>query len=400
MKRFYLAILGLLLFSKMTIAAEPAALPDSTPWNLEQLQKVPPFQWLNQDGPVHTLKYQGEDYQAKPTRVFAYYASPRTLGIETDQKEFPGIVLVHGGGGTAFSNWARLWANRGYAAIAMDLAGKGEDRKPLEDGGPDQSHQDKFSTIDGPLADQWSYHAVANVIRGHSLLRSLNEVNEQKTALTGISWGGYLTCIVAGLDQRFQVAMPVYGCGFLKDNSAWVDSEFGKMNPAQIAKWHKLWDPSMYIASARMPVMFLNGTNDFAYPMDSYAKTCALVTGEKNYSIQLRMRHGHIFDFPEFFIFIDQYIKGGKPMPVVAQPEIQDGKMSAKVKSSTKLVKAQLHYTTEPHVNNSDRKWVTVSLVIDGNTIRGPAVPEKTTAWYVDVTDERKVLASSRVMIK
>jgi hypothetical protein len=34
-----------------------------------------------------------------------------------------------------------------------------------------------------------------------------------------------------------------------------------------------------------MPVMFLNGTNDFAYPMDSYAKTCALVQGEKNYSI-------------------------------------------------------------------------------------------------------------------
>ena len=63
----------------------------------------------------------------------------------------------------------------------------------------------------------------------------------------------------------------------------------------------------------------LNGTNDFAYPMDSYAKTCALVRSEKNYSIQLNMKHGHLFEFPEFFLFADQYIRGGKPMPVVAR---------------------------------------------------------------------------------
>ena len=380
-------------------AAEPLPLPESTPWDVAALKKAPKFEWIRQEGDVQALLYAGEKYRGKPTRVFAYYASPRTLGQAVKGK-VPGIVLVHGGGGTAFANWAQLWAKRGYAAIAMDLAGCGEGRKRLPDGGPGQSHAEKFSTIDEPLENQWSYHAVANVIRGHSLLRSFAGVDGDRVALTGISWGGYLTCIVAGVDDRFAMAMPVYGCGFLRENSVWKVGEFGKMTAAQSDKWHRLWDPSRYIGSAKMPVMFLNGTNDFAYPMDSYAKTCALVTGEKNYSIQLRMRHGHIFDFPEFFIFIDQYIKGGKPMPVVAQPEIQDGKMSAKVKSSTKLVKAQLHYTTEPHVNNSDRKWVTVSLVIDGNTIRGPAVPEKTTAWYVDVTDERKVLASSRVMIK
>ena len=32
----------------------------------------------------------------------------------------PAMVLVHGGGGTAFEHWVRLWNDRGYAAIAMD----------------------------------------------------------------------------------------------------------------------------------------------------------------------------------------------------------------------------------------------------------------------------------------
>jgi len=380
--------------------AEPAPLPSTTPWDIDQLSQSPKFEWLNQQGKVHSLKYAGETYRGKPTSVFAYYASPATLGEATDGAQVPGIVLVHGGGGTAFSEWAELWARRGYAAIAMDLAGREVDRKRLTDGGPDQSSAEKFDSIEGPIHDQWSYHAVANVIRAHSLLLSMKEVDNGRTALTGISWGGYLTCIVSGLDQRFQVTMPVYGCGFLRDNSVWVPEEFDKMKPDQVEKWHTLWDPSQYIGSATMPIMFLNGTNDAAYPIDSHAKTCALVRGEKNYSIQLRMRHGHIFDFPEFFPFIDQYINDTTRMPVIAKPEVKLGQLLATVTTATKLISAQLHYTTGPHRDNKNRDWVTKSLALEGNNIHGEAAPANATAWYIDVTDERKVLVSSEVMLQ
>ena len=139
-------------------AAEPLPLPESTPWDVAALKKAPQYKWVRQEGDLHALLYSGEKYRGKPTRVFAYYASPKTLGQAADGK-MPGIVLVHGGGGTAFANWAQLWAKRGYAAIAMDLAGRGEGRKRLPDGGPDQSHAEKFSTIDEPLENQWSYHA-------------------------------------------------------------------------------------------------------------------------------------------------------------------------------------------------------------------------------------------------
>lgn len=390
--------LCLIASSQFLSSAGPLPLPKDTPWDLVALKKVPAFKWVNQRGGVHSLTYVGGKYRGKSTSVFAYFASPITLGKKTSGK-VPGIVLVHGGGGAAFSKWAELWAKRGYAAIAMDLAGCGEGRKRLPDGGPNQGHREKFAAIDESLDNQWSYHAVANVVRGHSLLRSFAGVDIKRVALTGISWGGYLTCIVAGVDDRFKVAMPVYGCGFLRDNSAWKVGEFGKMTPAQSDKWHRLWDPSRYIGSAKMPVMFLNGTNDFAYPMDSYARTCALVQGEKNYSIQLRMRHGHIFDFPEFFVFIDQYILNGTPMPVVSRPVLKAGKVSAMVRSKTKITSANLHYTTGPNAQNKTRAWKTVPLTIDGQRIHGAAPPRGATVWYVAVRDERKVLASSEVMI-
>ena len=103
-------------------AAEPLPLPESTPWDIAALKKAPKFEWIRQEGDVQALLYAGEKYRGKPTRVFAFYASPRTLGQAVKGK-VPGIVLVHGGGGTAFANWAQLWAKRGYAAIAPCLWG-------------------------------------------------------------------------------------------------------------------------------------------------------------------------------------------------------------------------------------------------------------------------------------
>lgn len=385
-------------YSTRLLAVEPAPLPESTPWDLERLKIAPLANWIDRDSPVHSLVYGGETYHGEPTQVFAYFAAPWTIDSEAE-KPVPGIVLVHGGGGRAFRDWAELWAKRGYAAIAMDLAGKGADGSALENGGPDQSHEEKFGTIDEPIENQWPYHAVANVILAHSLLRTMEDVDPNRVALTGISWGGYLTCIVAGLDDRFAMAMPVYGCGFLRDNSAWKATEFAKMTEAQSDKWHTLWDPSQYIGSATMPVAFLNGTNDFAYPIDSYAKTTALVQSPKEFSIQLRMRHGHIFDFPEFFAYVDERLKDGVPMPKVSAPEIHDNRLVTRVESETRIREAAIVYTTGPHAENPERAWVSEDLnIVDGALIGAPP-PENATAWYVAVEDDRGLKASSKVMI-
>ena len=53
---------------------------------------------------------------------------------------------------------------------------------------------------------------------------------QQHHSFSEISWGGYLTCIVAGLDNRFKAAVPVYGYGFLHENSVWLN-QFAKMTP-------------------------------------------------------------------------------------------------------------------------------------------------------------------------
>ena len=158
-------------------AAEPANGRFTGPWNLEQLEKTPAATWGEQSGLVREVYYEGEPLAGKPTRIFAYYARP-----ESGEGPFPGMVLVHGGGGTAFAEWATLWAKRGYAAITMDLGGCGPQRKRLADGMPAQGHPEKFR----PFATEeearllWTYHAVAAVIRGHSLLAAQEELRSRR----------------------------------------------------------------------------------------------------------------------------------------------------------------------------------------------------------------------------
>jgi dienelactone hydrolase len=380
-------------------AAEPAPLPDFTPWDVKALERVPPFEWLDRDGKVRSLLYEAESYRGKTTKVFAYYASPATLGTEKDgEKRFPGMVLVHGGGGHAFQRWVEVYATRGYAAIAMDLGGRmgdGQDVRPLPGGGPPQDDDTKFRRSDLPDKDQWTYHAVADVLLAHSLLRSFGEVDAQRTGVIGISWGGYLTCIVAGLDHRFKAALPMYGCGFLHENSFWVKPQLATLTPEWRAKWVRLWDPSSYVGSATMPMFFVNGTNDFAYPLDSYARTYALVRSRKNIRIEVGMKHGHWFDQNECLMFFDHQLKGEPALPRLTRVEVRGEQLVAEVESPTKLVSAELCFTTGGHSDNLKRSWVRKPLAVKGTRVEGERPPRDATVYLVTVKDERGAMVSS-----
>ncbi len=396
------------LTSADSIISSPK-LPETLPWKLEELSQPPKLEWVDAKSPVRSLLYAGEAYAGKPTKVFAYYATPGALaGDASKDKNLPAMVLIHGGGGTAFRDWAELWAKRGYAAIAMDLAGsrpiegknahQRENRERLPDGGPDQGNETKFDAIGQAVSEQWSYHAVASAIRAHSLIRSFPEVDANRTAVTGISWGGYLTCIVAGVDSRFKAAVPVYGCGFLHDNSVWLP-QFARMTAENRERWVRLWDPSRYLPAVTMPILFINGTNDNAYPLDSYLKSFDAVPGKKQIRITINMPHSHPAGWApqEIGLFVDQHLRGGEALPVVGEPKVGDGKVRLSCESDVKAREAALHWTTETTAINK-RNWQTAAAKIDGNTIVTDAPPADATAWFITVTDERGAIVSSRVV--
>ncbi|MBM4021470.1 MAG: acetylxylan esterase, partial [Planctomycetes bacterium] len=197
---------GLCLVAALAL---PAANADETlPWNLPSLFE-PPVTHATDARPAKGLEsffYEGAEFKGKPSWVFAYYGVPKG---DPPAGGWPAVVCAHGGGGTAFPEWVRKWNNAGYAAIAMDLEGHlpGGNAHQVEGGfPPTQGHQnahparvDYFGDRVLPAPEQWFYHAVADVIRADSLLRSRPEINKDKIGLTGISWGATVACTAAGL---------------------------------------------------------------------------------------------------------------------------------------------------------------------------------------------------------
>jgi len=398
------ALLWVIVLSPMTLpATEPSAGRFTGPWCLDTLLEVPPATVQpatvqpatsgEKSDLVQEVYYQGEPLDGRPTRVFAYYARP-----VSGDGPFPGMVLVHGGGGTAFGQWATLWAKRGYTALAMDLGGCGPGKKRLAEGMPAQGHPEKFRPFNNDQEARllWTYHAVAAVIRGHSLLRSLDEVDAERTGVTGISWGGYLTCIVAGLDDRFKVAVPVYGCGFLHENSCWL-GEFARLGPQQTQRWVDYYDPSRYLPGVRCPILFLNGTNDFAYPLDSYQKSYRAVPGPVDVRIEVRMRHGHPQGWApkEIGIYVDSVLKGGDPLPKLAAMKVSGGKATAAYTSKVPLVSGHLHYASGTG-DWKQRNWQTVDAELGDGTVSAELPDERPLVYYLSVTDRRQAMVSTQ----
>ncbi len=421
--RLIIAGIGLLSVALCGVGADkilPAPeLPASSPWDLLELSQVPEFRWTDEKKPIRSLIYEGAKLFGEKTEVFAFYATPETIGGNASSEgEYPAVVLVHGGGGTAFAEWVWLWANRGYAAVAMDLSGhrppapvfdpdtgqlledlgfdpKG--RKRLEYGGPDQGHQQKFDSIGGEVSDDWPYHAVANVIRAHSLIRSFREINVRRTAVTGISWGGYTTCLVASIDNRFAAAVPVYGCGFLHEGESVQKPAIDNLDLRD--EWVKTYDPSRYLRACRVPIFFVNGTNDKHYPLDSYARSYSLVQGPRNLRIQVNMPHSHRAGWvpDEIGLFIDQYCRDGKPLPVIGNPKREGNIVVAGIENTDGIKQATLHYTADrgPLVK---RKWKQQPAALKEGKITAPMPSETPTIWLLSATSERGAMVTSEVV--
>ena len=378
-----------------TVSGQGEPATRSVPWDLGTLDAAPKWTFLERpklEG-VRALTFEGVPYRGKPTRVFAWLGLPTVSPGE----KVPAMVLVHGGGGTAFEEWVRLWLGRGYAAIAMDTCGQipaGHYGRWFRDeqGGP--PGWGGFDQLDQPRTDQWTYHAVADIILAHSLIRSLPEVDPERTGVTGISWGGYLTCIVAGVDPRFKLAVPVYGCGFYPDTV--FANNLDKLEPSAAARWLESWDPSVYLPEAAMPILWVNGSNDFAYPLGAMQRSYRLPLGPRTLCIRLRMPHGHggAGENPEEIrIFTDSVLKGGKPLARITGSGREGASAWASYVSPVPVARAELNITRDTG-RWQDRRWEALPATLADGRMSAP-LPENTRVYYFNLFDERDCVVST-----
>ena len=336
-------------------------------WPMDVLSRTPqvyPATEYETNG-VEVAFLEGLPWDGSPTRIFCYYGVP----AHGEGEKVPGMVLVHGGGGSAFYRWVKFWNERGYAAISMDTCGAvsgntigSEQRKHFRhpQGGPPG-----WGGFQNPDAgkDHWMYHAVADAIIANSFLRSLEGVDQERIGITGVSWGGVVSCIVASQDGRLRFAAPVYGCGdFLEDADGWC-GVVKDVGTEKLKVWQALWDPIRYLPFAKMPVHWLAGSNDSAFSIPALVRSYDAVEGDKTLSIKVGLDHAHgavSENARELTVWADFHLKG-IPLP--------------------KPVRAELNYTVDRDENWKERRWRTIPARLENGRPAGP-VPDGASAFY------------------
>ena len=311
---------GLLL---SVLAVEPEA-PEKY-WNFDELRQVPAFaddHDPDSDHPgLRSIVFDGVKENGRPTKVFAYIAIPDG---PVPPGGFPGVVLVHGGGGTAFPWAVELWRSYGYAVIAPDWYGNrpiSRDRGPREIGG-----MQKFRRPVGK-ARPHTYQGVpqhvtnaANMVLAHSLLRSLPQVDPDRTLYIGLSWGSWYGAMVTAIDPRFKGMLEIY-LGNVRKDDLLINGRF--------------------LHAAKVPMYYVVGTNDLSGDPESLQAgfaACGKMLRSRTMIVELPHSHEG-FRFRVCRRIADWILKGETGLPVLGPVTVADGVMTAPVVSSGKGIR-------------------------------------------------------------
>lgn len=419
-KSITIGVLGAVALSCFAVHAELPLQWNSEVFDAPTAYSADPYVAGGETNGIKAVFLSSVPYLGNETRVFAYWGLPAGASAE---HPVPAMVLVHGGGGSAFYRWVKFWNDQGYAAISMDLNGcvsgntVGDEQhghvRHAWAGPPGCGGNELIDAPNHTLKDQWMYHAVAAVIRSHSFLRAQSGVDANHIGVTGVSWGGVVNCVVAAVDDRFKFAFPVYGCGLLYDDiSSWTHascyvrgapfSPTGTVN----ARWAAVSDPKHYLPEAKIPVLWLNGTNDRHFSLLSTERSYDQVPVEKHLALRVRLTHDHSAtseQAPEIVAAADTYLRGGAAFPtMVGAARIADATVSATYSDDANLpvASATLDYTCDNLPIWFSNTWQSVEATVDPATKTVSAtLPAGVKYAYLSVETATRVRASTPMLM-
>ena len=335
------------------------------------------------------------------TKVFAYMGVPKTdkNGNEVSaSNKVPAVVLVHGGAGYAFKEWVKKWNDRGVAAIAMSLTGDGPDatgaNRAIHPYAGQMCWDDNGKAFLKNFENASMYQTVLNVIRAHNLIRSLDTVDANNTAITGISWGGITTTTVIGVDNRFKFAIPCYGTGYLDQSRTYFENAYTQADRSAN------WDPANFAAKAQMPVLYVNGDSDEHFSVNITTLTSD-VTPSSKISVHHKLVHGYepIWNMEMIYKYATNMFNNIDPLADISNESADGGVFTFDYSApqGTTVSNAVMYYITSDDLGyGGDVDWKSVSAYTNANSQISFTIPEGATHLYASVTDNNGYTVSTR----
>jgi dipeptidyl aminopeptidase/acylaminoacyl peptidase len=215
---------------------------------------------------THELRFTGPD----GTTIQGWYILP--VGYE-EGRQYPLALNIHGGPYVMWSSSTRsMWhewqfhAACGYVVFYCN---------PRGGDGYGQAFRD-------PLHKAWGETAFADLMAGVDALLGLGLVDQTRMAVTGGSYGGYMTAWVVGHTDRFHCAVTQRGVYNLSSFYGTSDVPMLISNEYDAEPWDNpqlLWEhsPLAYAHHIKTPLLILHSENDFRVPIEQAEQLFAFI---------------------------------------------------------------------------------------------------------------------------
>jgi dienelactone hydrolase len=170
----------------------------------------------------------------------------------------PGIVLMHGLPGTArgMANLAQSYALNGAVVVAIDAPFSRRAGPPLT-----FTEQDRFEQV----------QVVKDLQRAVDVLRARPNVDPDRIAFVGFSWGGATGALFVGIERRLRAAALVVGHGGQVSHATGPEGfkHIASLPCARRVAWIRAMtpvEPRRFVGQANAPLLLQNGRFDEYVP--------------------------------------------------------------------------------------------------------------------------------------
>ena len=236
--------------------------------------------WMAEKDLVEPIEYSVE---ARGDRVDAWLYLPPKAGEE----RVPLVLVVHGGpkgmSGLRFAPESQLLVSEGYAVLTVNPRGS-------------DGYSEEFADIRGKYGD----------VDYDQLMAALDEaiarypVDPERLAVTGISYGGYMTNVIVTKTNRFRAAIPENGIAdwiadyWAADIGYWFDPDQIGGTPLDNLEGYVSKSPAFQAHRVETPMLIIHSMEDYRCFIDqALAMHTALLAAGKESRLVVFLRGGH-----------------------------------------------------------------------------------------------------------
>lgn len=341
--------------------------------------------------------------------IYGIMVYPQAAGV------YPGMMIYHGGGGHAEYILSELqkYAALGYVTFGIDEPNIASVQKisPYSTGpwtSAPSGEAPRFN-VTGGAQNSTLCDAIVGSVEAFNLLSSQVNVDANKMAVTGPSWGGYLTTFVSGLlGNKVKAAYSSYGCGYYEAGSFWSTS-IAAMSAADREVWLTYLDAGRRAPGITAPYFIEQPSNDTFFWPEAVQATLDAIPGTKNRFIMANINHALIPTSPAMKeLYMGYYLKDlGNPFSSInvinSEPQT-NGSLNVNINVTLppgiSATKVELFYCQRVS-NWQSRIWSSIpALLVSGTTYRvnlTALMVNQGVNFYANLTDSRQIQVSSPI---